>query len=719
MNLKKTRRLSLTSKIIIGVVLGIIAGLFFGERIQPITIIGDVFIMLLQMPVLPYVFLSLIIGIGSFNLKEGGRLAKSLVVIMLVLWILTLIPICLLPLTFPDWESASFFSSTQVQEPSNINFLDLYITTNPFHALSNSIVPAVVLFSIILGVALSTMSSKHTVIKVLNPIMEALGKITNWVVEFAPYGVFALVAGLAGSMDPEVFSKLEIFIWGYAALALLLSFWILPGLIMAFTPFTYRQIIRQAKDALVTGFATGNLFVILPMLADKSKQILEEHRLESDKAVDVIVPTAFSFPSSGKLLALSFVLFAGWYSGFEVSVSDYPTFLLAGTFSFFGSTVTAIPFMLDLLQIPSDLMQLFLPLDNIITNRFGVLVAAVFILALTLLGVAANTGTLQFSSRKMIRYLGISLTLLAVILMGLRFLLGLKKAEYTRDKEMVQMFISRSSVPNKVFIDSIPPVSNNSSLSRLDNIRQRGYISVGFLRDHMPNAFINESGDLVGSDIEMAHVLAEDLNVSLRFIRIEAEKIPYHLERGDIDILMTGIAVVLDKPGKVAFTIPYQDHSLAFIVKDHLRGKYTDLKMLRDMDTLRLGISQSEYYTNKLSKLLPNAEIILLNSPRLFFRESVELDALAFTAESGGAWTIIYPQFSVAVPKPQAFKVPHAYVVSRDDQEFLNFINTWILLKKADGTFDSAFKYWEMGRGIEEIKEPRWSVIRNVLHWLE
>jgi Na+/H+-dicarboxylate symporter len=67
---RKKLKISLASRIIIGVVLGIIVGLFFGEKVDPITILGEVFIMLLQMRVFPYVFLSLIVGIGSFNIME-------------------------------------------------------------------------------------------------------------------------------------------------------------------------------------------------------------------------------------------------------------------------------------------------------------------------------------------------------------------------------------------------------------------------------------------------------------------------------------------------------------------------------------------------------------------------------------------------------------------------------------------------------------------------
>jgi len=712
--------MSLTTKIIIGFILGLVAGLFFGELVEPITIVGEVFIMLLQMPVLPYVFLSLIIGIGGFKIEQGKQLVINLGILIVVLWSLSLIAVGLMPLTFPDWETASFFSTAQVKETEPIDFLALYIPSNPFNALSNTVVPAVVLFSIILGVALSTLPQRDVVIKVLNPIVEALGKITNWVVEFAPYGVFALVAGLSGTLDPEVLSKLWIFLLSYGAMALLLSFWILPGLVTALTPLTYHQVIRESKDALVTAFATGNLFVVLPLLAEKSKQALKEHQINGDEEVDVIVPTAFSFPSSGKLLTLSFILFAGWLSGFDVSISEYPAFMLAGTFSFFGSTVTAIPFMLDLMQIPSDLFNLFLPIDNIITNRFGALTAAVFILSLTYLGVTSTTGKLRFQPQKFLRYIGISIIMFAVTIVGLRYVLGLLEGAYTSDKELVEMYLSRHSVPNEVYLDSIPPHTDyDPSKTRLENIVRRGYIRIGFLKDHLPNAFINKNGQLVGSDIEMAHILAKDLGVSIKFIRVEQENIPKHLDIGEIDILMTGTAVTLIKLGQIAYTVPYEDANFAFIVHDYRRSKFKDINRVRAMDSVRIGVYHDLYYTSKIQELLPDAKIIPLESPRQFFQGSIYLDALAFTAERGGAWSIIYPEYSVVVPSTESFKIPMAYIVSVNDQEFLNFINTWIYLKKANATFDSAFSYWVMGKGIQEVKDPRWSVIRNVFHWAD
>jgi hypothetical protein len=95
-----------------------------------------------------------------------------------------------------------------------------------------------------------------------------------------------------------------------------------------------------------------------------------------------------------------------------------------------------------------------------------------------------------------------------------------------------------------------------------------------------------------------------------------------------------------------------------------------------------------------------------------------QIDGIALPAERGSAWTLMYPAYSVVVPAPGLVKVPLAYPIARKDQAFATFINTWIDLKKKDGTLDSLYRYWILGQN-PEARQPRWSVIRDVLHWVE
>ena len=93
-------------------------------------------------------------------------------------------------------------------------------------------------------------------------------------------------------------------------------------------------------------------------------------------------------------------------------------------------------------------------------------------------------------------------------------------------------------------------------------------------------------------------------------------------------------------------------------------------------------------------------------------------DAAILPAESGSVWTLLYPQYSVVVPDADIVKVPLAYPLARRDLGFASFINTWIELKRRDGTIDALHRHWVLGRDAV-VNRPRWSVIRDVLHWVE
>jgi hypothetical protein len=63
-------------------------------------------------------------------------------------------------------------------------------------------------------------------------------------------------------------------------------------------------------------------------------------------------------------------------------------------------------------------------------------------------------------------------------------------------------------------------------------------------------------------------------------------------------------------------------------------------------------------------------------------------------------------------------KLPVAYLLPRGDWEMVGFINTWIELKKRDRTINALYDYWILGKNAVP-QQPRWSVLRNVLHWVQ
>ena len=145
------------------------------------------------------------------------------------LWLLALSFAFLIPLTFPSVQNASFFSSSLVERRPAFDFVDLYIPANPFNSLANNVVPAVVLFSIILGVALVGVERKERLLDVLQVARDAISTATRFVTRLTPYGLFAIAANAAGTLGLEQLSRLQIYLVAYVAVALLVSLWVLPG----------------------------------------------------------------------------------------------------------------------------------------------------------------------------------------------------------------------------------------------------------------------------------------------------------------------------------------------------------------------------------------------------------------------------------------------------------------------------------------------------------
>jgi len=715
---------SLSTKVFIGLGLGILAGIFFGEEAAFLKVFGDAFILLLQMTVLPYVMASLIAGLGGLSYQAAASLGKKCGLLLVVLWGVGLAMVLAMPLAFPAWESASFFSTSLIEPRRPFNFLGLYIPANLFHALANNVVPAVVVFSFAFGVASIRFKDKEVLLRGFAAIADVLGRITTFLVNtLAPFGVFAIIASATGTMRLTELERLQVYMVAYVVASLVLTFWILPGLVTSLTPFHYRDLVGPTRAALVTAFATGNIFVVLPALAERSKELvrkLETGSEGSESTVDVIVSTSFSFPNLGKILTLGYVLFAGWFADSAVPVSKYLTFAFTGLFSFFGDPTVAIPFLLDLLRIPSDTFRFFLVADNLVGARFGTLLAAMYTVVLAVLGTCAVGGLVQVRWTRLRRFVLVTIVLTACGLGATRLLFEQVIGHQYRESQIfAHMDLSRPEAPATLHKSSLPPpLSHDSQKPRLAEIRERGYLRIGYVEDSLPFAFENEAGKLVGFDIEMAHRLAQEMKVKLELVRIDRAQAAAMLNGGYVDMIMSGMPLTLEGVREMTMSAPYMNQTLAFIVRDHRREQFSSRENVKNLQKLKLGVPNVPYYIAKVREYLPQAELVLLDSPREFFtRKADELDALVYSAEAGSAWTLIYPAFSVAVPQPDVLAIPLSYGMARGDSELADYVNTWVELKKNDQTIQALYDYWILGRSAAQ-QERRWSVIRNVLRWV-
>jgi Na+/H+-dicarboxylate symporter len=717
------KRLNLSSRILIGLSAGIACGLFFGEYCAWLSVVGEAFIDLLQMTILPYITAALILNIGKLSADQARRLAGHAGLVLLVLWAVAGVALVVAPLAFPAFEHGSFFSSTMVQPPDEFDPVGLYIPRNPFHSLANNVVPAVVLFSICIGVALIGVERKQGLIDLLEVVCEALTRVSTFVVKLTPYGIFAIAAAAAGTMTLEELGKIHAYLVVYTAVGLVLALWVLPLLVASVTPFSYRQVVTASRDAMVTAFATGKLFVVLPLLIDATRvlfQKLERDQREVEDAASVLVPLAYPFPSVGKLLALLFIPFGAWFVGSPLAGQQIPMLFGTGLLSLFGSPLAAIPFLLDLFRLPADLFNLFV-MSGVWSTRISDAVGAMHLFAFSVLASCAMAGMVQIRWRQLAA-VGLSVGAVALLVLGgVRMHLGsVMRGAADEPAPIDAMTYRRSQAPHTVLDHASPnPVPLGEGQSRLARIKESGVIRVGFDPEALPFAYFNAAGELVGFDVEMAHRLALELGVAIEFVPFHLETLADQLEEDHFDVAMGGVVATFNLLETAVIAMSGIEVIGALVVRDHLRGNVGTLEAIRALDHPKFGVVGYPWISSRFHEWLPNVELVVIAENHEFFKgEAGDVMALVTIAETGAAWTVRYPDFHVVVPDGVDVKGQLAYPIGGGDLAFRSYVERWAILVREDGTADELHEHWILGGGAR-IRGPRWSVIRDVLHWVE
>ena len=605
----------------ISISLGVACGLFFGEYCGILDGVGDAYVGLLQMTVLPYIVFSLIANIGRLSLEESKRLTITGLLILLMLWAIGLAVVWLLPLALPAWESGSFFSTSLLEPVQDPDLLSLFIPSNPFRSLSSNFAPAVVVFCMFFGFALIHIKNKETMMGLLDTINATLTRVNNYIIRLSPIGIFAISASATGTITLEEFGRLQAYFLIYGGGVLLLTLWVLPMLVAAFTPFSYRDLMATSRNVLVTVFVIGSVFVVIPMLVESIKELFKRYKIESPQGDDAhtvshpefIVPLAYPFPHLGKIVTLIFIPFAAWFYGQPMEVFEYPALLATGLFLSFGKVVTTIPFLLDMLELPADIFQLFL-MSSVVAGRLNDLLGAAHLLAFTALTTCAMSGLLALKKVKLVWACAVTVGVGVVLVGSTQFVLHVAfKDSFSRNKVLSEMQLLQQRMPTTVLAHGEPnPLPLDSALTRTERTMSRQKARIGFSPDNLPFSYYNARGELVGFDIDMAHRLARDAELQIEFVPFAFATLEEQLNSDNFDAAMSGIgATAKREPGPVQ-TTPYLNVTLALVVRDHDKREFSDPKHIRQRDRLVIGVKVGSYFASKVAELYPQAEIVEL-----------------------------------------------------------------------------------------------------------
>jgi Na+/H+-dicarboxylate symporter len=273
---RKYMEFPLIYKILIGLIVGLIVGIIVGPAIEPVKPLGDFFIRLLKMIVMPVVLFTLVVGAASISPARIGRIGGKVIgLYLLTTFIAVLIGLALANLFQPGMGMALVGEEVvrEVTVPSAIDVVLGLIPTNPFGALAAGQVLPTIVFAILLGVALAFLKeakisrvseASTTVLRIFDGLAEAMYKLIRWVLEVAPYGVFALIAVVVGTQGPKVLGPLAI-VTIAVYLGLVIQYLLVYGGALGIAGLNPLRFWPGAKEASITAFVTRSSSGTLPV----------------------------------------------------------------------------------------------------------------------------------------------------------------------------------------------------------------------------------------------------------------------------------------------------------------------------------------------------------------------------------------------------------------------------------------------------------------------
>jgi proton glutamate symport protein len=206
--------------------------------------------------------------------------------------------------------------------------------------------------------------------------------------------------------------------------------------------------------------------------------------------------------------------------------------------------------------------------------------------------------------------LGVTAITMVALTVSLRIL---GAGTYDRDRMAMAMHFLHPSDVSTVVLRELPVRSGklpNKGESVLDAARARGHLNVGFIASQPPYSFFNDRGDLVGFDVEMANVLARELGLGLEFVPVPRERITEVLDDGVCDLVMGGVVLTTDRARLMAFSPPYMDETLAFVVPDRRRAEFSSAERIRRSVGLRIAVPDLPYYSQLLQREFPGITVV-------------------------------------------------------------------------------------------------------------
>jgi len=383
---KKSFLSNLTVQIIIAMLLGAILGIYIHNNHTPefakefsdkIKMLATIFIRLVQMIIAPLVITTLVVGIAKLgDIKSVGRIggkamgwfftASFVSLLIGLFWVNILQPGVGLNLSDVDVATASEVTD-KTKVFSAQNFVEHIIPKSVFEALATNEILQIVIFSIFFGLAAASIGDyAKPVVKALDVSSHIILKMVNYVMKFAPLGVFGAIAGVFAIRDlQELLITYAKFFGSF--LVGISSLWIVLLLVgYLFLKGHMTTLLKRIFGPLVIAFGTTSSEAVFPKLTEELERLGVK-----DKIVSFMLPLGYSFNLDGSMMYMTFAsIFIAQAYGVHLDLPTQMTMLLVLMLTSKGiagvprASLVVVAATCGMFDIPVEGIALILPIDH-------------------------------------------------------------------------------------------------------------------------------------------------------------------------------------------------------------------------------------------------------------------------------------------------------------------------------------------------------------------
>ena len=384
----KAIKLALHWQMGIALILGASLGLIFCDSYSAwgnvINGIGDIFLHAINMIVIPLVFLSTVLGISTMtDSKSMGRIAVKTFLYFIVTAVLAaVVGVIVTDVLRPGYgthraevDAGRILETVQETESSTLmdKIVDI-VPSNIFEAFSSGNILPIIFFSLLFGFFITKIHANRqaTINNVFESFNDAIMALTNFIIRFAPLGIFAIVMVLVGKQASDISALKECFRnFAFFVIVVWISLIVMGGIVLPIMVGLMAKVspikhLKQIYSALMVAFSTSSSYSALPLIISDAKEKMGV----SNNIASFTVPLGITFNKIGTIVyECVAVIFVAQAVGMDLTAAQQVSLIGASIVTVLGAPsvpmagVITLAVLLAAMGLPTDYIGMFMAID--------------------------------------------------------------------------------------------------------------------------------------------------------------------------------------------------------------------------------------------------------------------------------------------------------------------------------------------------------------------